>query len=44
MHALTPACKLYEKFGFHLMSAPLPGSDHSTMDAWYIKNLKKDSE
>lgn len=44
MHLLKPACKLYEKFGFHLIADPLAGSEHSTMDAWYIKELKKDGE
>ena len=40
MHELKTACILYEKFGFELLNEPLPGSEHSTMDAWYIKDLK----
>ncbi|MGG1369362.1 GNAT family N-acetyltransferase [Priestia megaterium] len=38
-HELKAACKLYEKFGFKLLLKPLPGSEHSAMDAWYIKSL-----
>ncbi|MCQ6337064.1 MULTISPECIES: hypothetical protein [Bacillus cereus group] len=37
MHELKTACLLYEKFGFILLNEPLPGSEHSTMNAWYIK-------
>ncbi|PMC34324.1 GNAT family N-acetyltransferase [Bacillus sp. UMB0899] len=36
---LKTACKLYEKFGFTLLQEPLAGSEHSAMDAWYLKNL-----
>ncbi|WP_087973477.1 GNAT family N-acetyltransferase [Oceanobacillus rekensis] len=39
MHELETACILYEKFGFILLHEPLPGSDHSAMDAWYMKEL-----
>ncbi|MBD3109296.1 GNAT family N-acetyltransferase [Bacillus sp. AGMB 02131] len=39
MHELKTACILYEKYGFILLPEPLPGSEHSTMDAWYIKSL-----
>lgn len=39
-HDLKAACRLYEKFGFILLSEPLPGSEHSAMDAWYIKELQ----
>lgn len=39
MHELKTACILYEKFGFTLLQEPLPGSEHSTMDAWYLKDL-----
>lgn len=39
-HRLQAACRLYEKFGFTLLSQPLPGSEHSAMDAWYIKELQ----
>lgn len=38
-HELKPACMLYEKFGFTLLHEPLSGSDHSAMNAWYIKEL-----
>lgn len=40
MHDLKTACVLCEKFGFNLLNSPLPGSEHSTMDAWYLKTLK----
>lgn len=40
MRDLETACILYEKFGFTLLQRPLEGSDHSTMDAWYLKGLK----
>ena len=39
MHELKTACILYEKFGFTLLPEPLPGSEHSAMDAWYLKVL-----
>lgn len=39
MHRLATASKLYEKLGFTLLSEPIPGSDHSAMDAWYIKHF-----
>ncbi|EEK70061.1 GNAT family N-acetyltransferase [Bacillus mycoides] len=38
-HELKTACILYEKFGFTLLHEPLSGSDHSAMNAWYIKDL-----
>ncbi|MGM0941236.1 MAG: GNAT family N-acetyltransferase [Bacillota bacterium] len=38
-HELTAACILYEKFGFSLLDEPLSGSDHSAMNAWYIRDL-----
>ncbi|KAB7664137.1 GNAT family N-acetyltransferase [Bacillus sp. B1-b2] len=38
-HELKTACVLYEKFGFNLLYQPLLGSDHSAMDAWYLKDL-----
>jgi putative acetyltransferase len=41
MHELKTACTLYGKFGFTLLSEPLPGSEHSAMDAWYLKDLNK---
>jgi putative acetyltransferase len=36
---LRTAGILYEKFGFTLLDEPLSGSDHSAMNAWYIKEL-----
>lgn len=38
-HELKAACRLYERYGFQLLQEPLPGSEHSAMDAWYIKEL-----
>jgi putative acetyltransferase len=38
-HDLKTACILYEKFGFTLLDKPLSGSDHSAMNAWYLKEL-----
>lgn len=39
MHKLKTACILYKKFGFTFLQEPLPGSEHSAMDAWYLKDL-----
>ena len=39
MHELKTACILYNKHGFVLLNEPLQGSEHSTMDAWYLKDL-----
>jgi len=38
-HELSAACKVYEKYGFTLLPKPLLGSEHSAMNAWYIKVL-----
>ncbi|MBV6738666.1 GNAT family N-acetyltransferase [Priestia megaterium] len=38
-HELKAACKSYKEFGFELSPKPLPGSEHSAMDAWYIKSV-----
>lgn len=38
-HKLEAACALYEKYGFKPLTQPLPGSEHSAMDAWYLKRL-----
>lgn len=38
-HKLEVASKLYEKYGFTLLDAPIPGSEHSAMNMWYIKEL-----
>jgi putative acetyltransferase len=40
-HELKAACQLYEKFGFSLLHEPLSGSEHSAMDAWYLKDLNE---
>lgn len=40
-HKLVAACKLYEKYGFTRLQEPIPGSEHSAMDMWYIKDLTK---
>lgn len=39
MHELRSACILYDKYGFQLLKKPLLGSEHSAMDAWYLKDL-----
>ena len=39
MHSLTTAGILYRNYGFRLLPEPLPGSGHSAMDAWYLKDL-----
>lgn len=44
MQKLAIANKVYAKFGFELLDEPFPGSDHGTMDAWYLKRLNKNSE
>ncbi|WP_100010230.1 GNAT family N-acetyltransferase [Lentibacillus sediminis] len=39
MGKLQAANLLYSKLGFRLLESPLDGSEHGTMDAWYIKEL-----
>ncbi|WP_419887719.1 GNAT family N-acetyltransferase [Neobacillus niacini] len=39
MKILQTANLLYTKLGFQQLERPLDGSEHSTMDAWYIKEL-----
>lgn len=39
MQKLHAANFLYIKLGFQPLERPLDGSEHSTMDAWYIKEL-----
>lgn len=39
MNKLEVANSLYTKVGFQLLDEPLDGSEHSTMDAWYMKEL-----
>ena len=36
---LSIACRLYEKYAFQLLDRPLPGSDHTAMDAWYLRSF-----
>ncbi len=40
MKILEKANFLYEKLGFQKLDKPLEGSEHGTMDTWYIKQLK----
>lgn len=39
MEKLEVANKLYVKSGFESLENPLPGSDHGTMDRWFLKKL-----
>lgn len=39
MKKLQTANFLYSKLGFQQLERPLEGSEHSRMDAWYIKEL-----
>lgn len=39
MEKLQAANQLYARFGFKRLNKPLPGSEHGTMDAWYLKKL-----
>ena len=41
LHELKTACILYKKFGLTLLPEPLSGSEHSAMNAWYIKDLNE---
>lgn len=36
---LQTANRLYAKLGFQQLDSPLDGSEHSAMDAWYMKEL-----
>ncbi|MYL58100.1 GNAT family N-acetyltransferase [Virgibacillus halodenitrificans] len=38
-HVLEIANRLYSKFGFRELTEPIEGSEHGTMDTWYIKEL-----
>ncbi|MFD1064630.1 GNAT family N-acetyltransferase [Oceanobacillus locisalsi] len=40
-HELKTANRLYEKYGFQLLSKPLKGSGHSAMNRWYMKDLSQ---
>ena len=37
---LVAANQLYTKFGFRLLNQPIDGSDHHTMDAWFLKEFE----
>ncbi|KZE38638.1 GNAT family acetyltransferase [Bhargavaea cecembensis] len=39
MAKLRVANRLYERLGFRKLDRPLDGSEHGTMDTWYIKEL-----
>ncbi|MDQ0351320.1 putative acetyltransferase [Alkalibacillus filiformis] len=39
MEILHAANHLYVQFGFEQLKQPLDGSDHGTMDTWFIKEL-----
>ena len=39
MNKLEIANLLYSKLGFQQLDKPLDGSEHTTMDTWYIKKL-----
>ncbi|WP_163971056.1 GNAT family N-acetyltransferase [Oceanobacillus halotolerans] len=39
MEKLKTANLLYTKLGFQQLDNPLDGSDHNTMDAWFMKKL-----
>lgn len=39
MEKLEVANALYEKLGFDSLESPLAGSDHGTMDRWFLKKL-----
>ena len=39
MNKLEIANLLYSKLGFEQLDKPLDGSEHSTMDTWYIKKM-----
>ena len=41
MEKLETANFLYIQFGFQQLEQPLEGSEHSTMDAWYMKKLSQ---
>ncbi|WP_297077058.1 GNAT family N-acetyltransferase [uncultured Enterococcus sp.] len=38
-HSLEAACRLYERFGFQALSAPLLDTEHQAMDRWYQKKF-----
>ncbi|MCH5462003.1 GNAT family N-acetyltransferase [Lactobacillus sp. LC28-10] len=37
--SMKPANELYQKVGFKQLSKPLPQSEHSACDTWYMKSL-----
>lgn len=40
MDQLKAANALYDRLGFEKRTSPLDGSEHGTMDTWYIKQLE----
>ncbi|MBB4824990.1 putative acetyltransferase [Sporosarcina luteola] len=42
MDKLETANHLYAKLGFQRLERPLDGSEHSTMDRWYLKELVRE--
>lgn len=42
MQELEAACRLYESFGFTRLDKALTGSEHTAMNAWYIKDFGTD--
>lgn len=39
MEKLQTANRLYERLGFRRLERPLEGSEHGTMDRWYLKEF-----
>lgn len=38
--SLKEANKLYEKYGFKKLAAPISGSEHNACDTWFLKEFK----
>lgn len=41
MPELTKAIRVYERFGFHFLNAPMGNSGHNGCAVWMLKDLKK---
>jgi len=39
-HSLRQANQLYQKYGFEPLEEPLPETDHSACDAWFLKQFR----
>lgn len=39
--SLEAACGLYRAMGFEFLDGPLPGGEHSAMDMWAVKEVRK---